>query len=78
MKTAEDYQHLYTGSAVLCLGMKNALQERGINAVTKDEFESARLGGFGSLPDMQDLFVRADEMEIATEVKNVFLQELKY
>jgi hypothetical protein len=76
MKTSQDYQHLYAGSAVLCLGLKNALQARGIIAVTKDEFESARLGGFGSFPDLQDLFVRTDELEIATEVKIDFLQGL--
>lgn len=77
MKISQDYQHLYAGSAVLCLGLKDALQEQGIIAVTKDEFESARLGGFGSFPDLQDLFVRADEMEVATQVKNAFLQELE-
>ncbi|MDP2059839.1 MAG: DUF2007 domain-containing protein [Flavobacteriaceae bacterium] len=76
MKTSKDYQHLYAGSTVLCLGLKNALQARGIIAVTKDEFESARLGGFGSFSDLQDLFVRTDEMEVATEVKNAFLKEL--
>lgn len=76
METSNDYQHLYAGSAVLCLGLKNALQEIGIIAVTKDEFESARLGGFGSIPDFQDLFVRTDELEVATEVKDDFLKDL--
>lgn len=76
MKTSQDYQHLYAGSAVLCIGLKDALQEHNIIAVTKDEFESARLSGFGSFPDFQDLFVRTDEMEEATMVKNAFLQEL--
>lgn len=77
MKISQDYHHLYAGSAVLCLGLKNALQVQGIVAVTKDEFESARLGGFGSFPDLQDLFVRTDELEVATQVKNAFLQELE-
>lgn len=76
METSQDYQHLYAGSTVLCLGLKHALQKRGIVAVTKDEFESARLGGFGSLPDFQDLFVRRDEMEVAIEVKGDFLKDL--
>ena len=76
MNTSQDYQHLYAGSTVLCLGLKHALQKRGIVAVTKDEFESARLGGFGSLPDLQDLFVRTDEMEVAAEVKNDYLRGL--
>lgn len=67
------YLHLFSGSSIDVLALRNALQEENITPVVKDEGESARLAGFGqTAPMMQRVFVHADEYEKAkTVLKNL-------
>ena len=67
------YLHLFSGSSIEVLALRNALQEENITPVVKDEGESARLAGFGqTAPMMQRVFVHADEYEKAkTVLKNL-------
>ena len=63
------YLHLFSGSSIDVLALRNALQEENITPVVKDEGESARLAGFGqTAPMMQRVFVHADEYEKAKTV----------
>lgn len=68
---SSSYLHLFSGSSIDVLALRNALQEENITPVVKDEAESARLAGFGqTAPLMQRVFVHADEYEKAMTVLN--------
>ena len=63
------YLHLFSGSSIDVLALRNALAEENITPVVKDEAESARLAGFGqTAPMMQRVFVHEDEYDKAKSV----------
>ena len=64
-----NYQHLYTGSSIDVLAIRDALSEVNITPVIKDESASATLAGFGvTAPLQQRVFVHNDEFEQATQI----------
>ena len=61
-----NYIKIFTGSFIVAQLITDQLNAIGINAVVKDETESARLAGFGSsIPGLQELYVHEDELDIA-------------
>lgn len=63
------YLHLFSGSSIDVLALRNSLAEENITPVVKDESESARLAGFGqTAPMMQRVFVHEDEFDKAKQV----------
>ena len=62
------FVHIYTGSSVVVIALKNALQAENIIPVIKDESESARMAGFGITNDQQQVFVHQDELQKAEKV----------
>ena len=67
--SSPSYLHLFSGSSIDVLALRNALAEEYITPVVKDEAESARLAGFGqTAPLMQRVFVHEDEYEKAKAI----------
>ena len=67
--SSPSYLHLFSGSSIDVLALRNALAEENINPVVKDEAESARLAGFGqTAPLMQRVFVHEDEYNKAKSI----------
>lgn len=62
------FVHIYTGSSVVVLALRNALQAENIIPVIKDESESARMAGFGITHDQQQVFVHQDELQKVEKV----------
>ena len=63
------YLHLFSGSSIEVLALSNALAEKNITPVVKDESESARLAGFGqTAPMLQRVFVHEDEYDNAKTI----------
>lgn len=63
------YLHLFSGSSIEFLALSNALAEKNITPVVKDESESARLAGFGqTAPMLQRVFVHEDEYDNAKAI----------
>ncbi len=59
-----DYTKNITGSSLLAKRIVDALHEQGIEAVIKDEAESARLSGFASsMRNTVELSVNKDDLE---------------
>ncbi len=59
-----DYTKIFTGNSLLAKRIVEALHEQGIEAVIKDEAESARLAGFASsMLGTVELFVNNDEVQ---------------
>ncbi|WP_296313156.1 putative signal transducing protein [Winogradskyella sp. UBA3174] len=65
MSTTE-YTKVYYGNFILVNRVKNELENVGIIPIIKDEGESQRLGGQGSIGNgFQDLYVHIDELDKA-------------
>ena len=61
-----NYKKIFTGESIVAKQIINKLHEIGIEAVVKDEAESARLAGFASsMLGQVDIFVHKDEFEKA-------------
>ena len=67
--SSPSYLHLFSGSSIDVLALRNGLAEENITPVVKDEADSARLAGFGqTAPLMQRVFVHEDEYDKAKAV----------
>ena len=61
-----NYKKIFTGESIAAKQIVSRLHEVGIEAVVKDEAESARLAGFASsMLGQVDIFVHKDEFEKA-------------
>ena len=61
-----NYKKIYTGNIFVTQQVIQALEEVGITPVVKDNSESARLAGFGTItPAMKEVFVHNNEYEKA-------------
>ncbi|MDY2587612.1 putative signal transducing protein [Winogradskyella aquimaris] len=73
MNTSE-YSKIYEGNFILINRIKSELENNGIVPIIKDEGESQRLAGYGSLNQgFQEVYVHNDELEKAT----VILEQIK-
>ncbi len=64
-----DYAKIFSGNNLLGKRIAARLREAGIEAVVKDEAESARLAGFASaMLDQVDIYVNNDEETKAREI----------
>ncbi|NHF58050.1 DUF2007 domain-containing protein [Flavobacteriaceae bacterium TP-CH-4] len=64
-----DYAKIFSGNNLLGKRIATRLHETGIEAVVKDEAESARLAGFASaMLDQVDIYVNNDEVARAREI----------
>jgi hypothetical protein len=69
MDQSPDFIKIFTGNAINVLALRNALEEKKIVAVIKDDSESARLAGFGMVaPGLQEVFVHEDELDQAIRI----------
>jgi hypothetical protein len=69
MDQSPDFIKIFTGNAINVLALRNALEEKNIIAVIKDDSESARLAGFGMVaPGLQEVFVHEDELDQAIRI----------
>jgi hypothetical protein len=69
MDQSPDFIKIFTGNAINVLALRNALEEKNIVAVIKDDSESARLAGFGMVaPGLQEMFVHEDELDQAIRI----------
>ncbi|MDB4715483.1 DUF2007 domain-containing protein, partial [Flavobacteriaceae bacterium] len=60
---------IFTGNSITVLSIMNALEDKNIIAVVKDDSESARLAGFGMVaPGLQEVFVHQDELDEAIRI----------
>tara|TARA_B100000686_G_C16804794_1_gene989174 strand:+ start:4094 stop:4324 length:231 start_codon:yes stop_codon:yes gene_type:complete len=70
-----NFKKIYTGSSILVLAIKDALNKSNIVPIIKDRSESARLAGFGSFtPLTQDIIVHVDEIEKSNKILKQILE----
>ncbi len=64
-----EYIKVFGGNFILVTRVKNELENAGIIPIVKDEGESQRLAGYGSLNQgFQELYVHEDEADTALEI----------
>ncbi|WP_299116757.1 DUF2007 domain-containing protein [uncultured Winogradskyella sp.] len=68
MSTSE-YTKIYNGNFILVTRVKEELERIGIIPIIKDEGESQRLAGYGSMNQgFQEVFVHNDELDKAITI----------
>lgn len=68
MNTSE-YTKIYDGNFVLITRIKSELENNGIIPIIKDEGESQRLAGYGSLNQgFQEIYVNNEELDKALAI----------
>lgn len=64
-----EYIKLYGGNFIIVTRIKGELEAQGIVPIIKDEGESQRLAGYGSLNQgFQEIYVHKDELDNATTI----------
>ncbi|MBB3124749.1 hypothetical protein FHS04_002276 [Mesoflavibacter sabulilitoris] len=72
-----EYIKIYTGDFLTSQRIQQRLEDIGINAVVKNEDESARLAGFANpVPSLQDIYVHETELEKAKTVVDAIKNEI--
>ena len=73
-----DYVKIFSGSFIIVQLVLDRLESVGINAIVKDESESARMAGFGSsFQGFQELYVSKDELDHAIPIVEAVNAELE-
>ena len=65
---SQTYKRLFYGTAMDVAKLCSVLDSTGIVPVVKDQAESARLAGFGTLSTDQEVWVHPEEYDQASEV----------
>ena len=77
MSTTE-YTKVYDGNFILITRIKDELEHVGIIPIIKDEGESQRLAGYGSMNSgFQEIYVHNDELDKAMTIVNRVKAEME-
>ena len=77
MSTSE-YIRIYNGNFILVNRIKGALEDLGIIPIIKDEGESQRLAGYGSMNQgFQEVYVHNDELDKAQAIIDQVKSEME-
>ncbi len=72
-----NYKKIFSGNIFKTQQVTAKLQEIGIEAIVKDESESARLAGFAANDlAVKEIYVHQDEITKATEVLNDVMKDM--
>ncbi len=73
-----DYVKIFSGTFIIVQLVVDRLESVGINAIVKDESESARMAGFGSsFQGYQELYVAKDELDYGIKIVEAVKGELE-
>ena len=60
---------IFSGSEVEALVIKQQLEDRGVEPIVRNGYESARLAGFGNTDAAVELYITVEDFE---KVKDIF------
>jgi hypothetical protein len=76
--SATEYTKVYNGNFILVTRVRNELERMGIVPIVKDEGESQRLAGYGSMNQgFQEVFVHNDELDKALAIVEQVKSEME-
>ena len=67
---------LYSGTSILVNRLAYMLDEIGVSSIIKDNQESGRLAGFGTLGQSVDLLINEEDYEKAKDSLDIFQKEI--
>ncbi|RCS28005.1 DUF2007 domain-containing protein [Polaribacter sp. WD7] len=67
---------IFSGSSIIVKGLQNLLEDKNINYIIKDKFESARLAGFGEQMNSVELHVLNSDLEKAQLIVDTYKAEI--
>ncbi len=75
MKNGNDLMRVFTGTEVLVYLLKERLEEVGISALIKNDYQSGLTVGFViGVPSAIDLYIQESDMKEAEPIINEFIQ----
>jgi hypothetical protein len=75
MKKGNNLIRVFTGTEVLVLLLKERLEEVGISALIKNDFQSGITVGFvGGVPSAVDLYIQESDLGESESIIKVFIQ----
>lgn len=76
MKNGNNLIRVFTGSEILVIILKERLDEAGISALIKNDYQSGISVGFvASVPSAIDLYIQESDLKEAEPVINEFIQK---
>ena len=67
---------IFSETPIIINRLQALLEDVHIGSFVKNNIESARLAGFGTLSDTIDLFILSSDIEKASSVVNAFKKEI--
>ena len=67
---------LYSGTSILVNRLAYMLDEIGVSSIIKNNQESGRLAGFGTLGQSVDLLINEEDYEKAKDSLDIFQKEI--
>jgi len=75
MKNGDNLIRVFTGTEVLVYLLKERLEEIGVSALIRNDFQSGITVGFvGGVPSAIDLYVQESDIQEAEPIINEFIQ----
>ncbi|CAM1345408.1 putative signal transducing protein [Tenacibaculum amylolyticum] len=71
-----DFMKVFSGTSILVNRLAYMLDELGVASMIKDNKESGRLAGFGTLGQSVDLFINPSDFDKAKEAIQNFEKEI--
>ena len=76
MKNRDNLIRVFTGSEILVIILKERLDEAGISALIKNDYQSGISVGFvASVPSAIDLYIQESDLKEAEPIINEFIQK---
>jgi hypothetical protein len=60
---------IFSGSQIASMAVIQLLEERGVDYLVKNQFESARLAGFGNLDAAVEIYVKEADLDRVRDLK---------
>ena len=68
----ENHKKIFSGSEILAMGVKNILEDQGIEYIERNDVQSAVRAGFGSADQAVHIFVYQDDVSKARALLSDF------
>ena len=65
---------VFSGSEIMAQAIRQLLEQAGIEVLVRDDIESGRLAGFGTLDRAVEIFVKGSDFIRANQLVQSFLQ----
>lgn len=77
MDNNEETTRIYTGPAMIANALKARLNDMNIEPIIRDDHQSGIVSGFAQgVPGQVRVFIRKEQLEVAQDMINEFLQEI--